>query len=168
MGASSKHHFIPAFYPQNWTNSSDKVIEYSVKHHKIIPKPVGPNATGFEFNLYAFSDLPPEMVQAIEEKFFQYADNMASIALTRLLNPDKQYPSSLEILTAWTRFVIVVDLRHPDTMPEIREGVKRIWEGITATHQPRYERTKRPGDPPTLTEYLEKLRPSRQGKNSDD
>jgi hypothetical protein len=34
-------------------------VEYSKKHDKLIPKPGGPDSTGFEFDLYAFHELPP-------------------------------------------------------------------------------------------------------------
>ena len=42
------HHFIPAFFLAQWADASEKLIEYTVKHGKLIPKPVGPRATGPE------------------------------------------------------------------------------------------------------------------------
>jgi hypothetical protein len=35
-----RHHFIPAFYLRQWHGPDDKLIEYTIKHGKLIPKPV--------------------------------------------------------------------------------------------------------------------------------
>lgn len=43
--------------------------------------PVGPDATGYEFDLYAFPELPAEQAQYVEQKFFDYADRVAAEAL---------------------------------------------------------------------------------------
>jgi hypothetical protein len=58
MSIPHKHHFIPAFYLRQWCDHTGKLIEYTIKYSKLIPKPVGPDATGYEFDLYAFPELP--------------------------------------------------------------------------------------------------------------
>ena len=81
MNPPRDHHFIPAFYLKQWeTGTEEKLIEYSLQYGKLISKTVGRKATGFQTDLYAFSDLPPNMVQYLEEKFFDYADRTASDA----------------------------------------------------------------------------------------
>jgi hypothetical protein len=57
MSIPRDHHFIPAFYLRQWCDHTVKLIEYTIKHGKLISKPVGPNATGYEFDLYAFPEL---------------------------------------------------------------------------------------------------------------
>lgn len=68
------HHFIPAFYLRQWCDHTGKLIEYTIKHGKLISKPVGPTATGYEFDRYAFPELPLDQSQVIEQKFFEYPD----------------------------------------------------------------------------------------------
>ena len=40
---------------------------------KLVAKLVGRRATGFERDLYAFPELPPDKAQFIEQQFFDYA-----------------------------------------------------------------------------------------------
>jgi hypothetical protein len=65
------HHFIPVFYLKQWASSTtNKVIEYSIKHCNFIAKPVGPKKTGYQTDLYSFPELPPDTAQHIEDVFF--------------------------------------------------------------------------------------------------
>ncbi len=156
MSVPRKHHFIPAFYLGQWCDRSGKVVEYSIKHNTLIAKPVGPGATGFDYDLYAFDELPPEQSQFIEQKFFDFADRMASAALERLIAGDLKGWTS-EQVSAWSRYVVALCLRHPDTMPELRTAAKAIWEGSGESSQRQYELIKEAGDPPTLDEYLARI-----------
>jgi hypothetical protein len=75
------HHFIPAFALAPWAVKDSELVEYSIKHQKLIPKWVGPRGTGFVRDLYAFAELPPEHAQHLESVFFNYADDKAAQAL---------------------------------------------------------------------------------------
>jgi hypothetical protein len=143
MSIPRDHHFIPAFYLRQWCGHTGKLIEYTIKHGKLIPKLVGPNATGYEFDLYAFPELPLDQSQFIEQKFFDYADRTAADAL-KLHLTNGWTP---ELISAWSRFVIALHLRHPDTMPELRAGAQALWEGSGKASQRQYELIKQPGDP---------------------
>lgn len=81
MSAPLDHHFIPAFFLAQWVSASGKLIEYTIKRDKLIAKPVGPRATGFEAQLYSFPELPPDAAHFLEETFFNYADRVAADAL---------------------------------------------------------------------------------------
>lgn len=154
MGTPRDHHFFPAFFLKQWAGRDSMLIEYTIKRGKLIAKPIGPRSTGYEFDLYAFNELPPDARQFIEEKFFNYADNIAAIALERHLTGCTE-PWSAELLSAWSRFVIGIHLRHPDAMPELRAGAQAIWEGSGAVFQSGYEAIRKPDDPETFDEYLQ-------------
>jgi hypothetical protein len=147
------HHFIPAFFLTQWADASNKLVEYTIKHGRLIPKPVGPRGTGFEQHLYSFPELPPDAAQFIEQVFFNYADRVAADALNNHLTKTPT-PWSVDLISAWSRFVIAVHLRHPDAMPELRAAVKSIWDGSGTAYQAEYEAIKKPEDPPTFDEYL--------------
>jgi hypothetical protein len=157
MSVPREHHFCPAFYLGQWCDPSndDKVIEYSIKHGNLVMKPVGRRATGFQRDLYAFPELPPDQVQFIEQSFFDYADRVASEALQMLLSGDDGWTS--ETRSAWSRFVIGVHLRHPDAIAELRAAARAMWVGEESQRQ--YELVRRPNDPLTFAERIGKIHP---------
>jgi hypothetical protein len=148
------HHFIPAFFLKQWTGPDGKLVEYTIKHHKLIPKPVGPDATGYEYDLYAFPELPPDQAQFIEQTFFDYADRIASNALQLHLTNADFSAWSVELKSAWSRFLVALHLRHPDALPELKAAAQSVWEGSGEASQRQYELIKKPEDPPTFDEYL--------------
>jgi Protein of unknown function (DUF4238) len=154
MSTPHKHHFIPAFYLRQWHGLGDKLVEYSIKRGKLIPKAVGAGGTGFQVDLYEFPDLPPNLAQFMEQRFFDYADRTASRALEMLLAGMPKSLWSSEMLSAWVRFLVGVHTRHPDTMPEIRAAAKAVWEGGAEQSQRIYETIKEPGDPDTFDDYI--------------
>jgi uncharacterized protein DUF4238 len=153
MTAPRDHHFIPAFYLKQWAGLDGKLIEYARKGGKLIAKPVGPRATGFERDLYAFPELPADKAQFMEQVFFAYADQKASDALDNHLGlASVQWTG--ELISGWSRFVLGVHLRHPDAMPELRAAAQSIWEASGQDNQARYEAIRQPGDPATFDELL--------------
>jgi hypothetical protein len=153
MNTPRDHHFIPAFYLKQWAGPHGKLIEYTRKGGKLIPKPVGPHSTGYERDLYAFPELPPDAAQFMEQVFFAYADQKASDALDNHLGP-ASLPWTSELVSAWSRFVIAIHLRHPDAMPELRAAATSIWIASGVDCQARYDATRKQTDPPTFDEYL--------------
>jgi hypothetical protein len=153
MNAPRDHHFIPAFYLKQWAGRNGKLIEYTRKGGKLIPKPIGPDSTGFERDLYSFPELPPGAAQFMEQVFFQYADQKASDALDNHLGV-KSLPWTSELVSAWSRFVIAIHLRHPDAMPELHAAAAAIWTASGLDCQARYDAMRKPTDPPTFDEYL--------------
>jgi hypothetical protein len=152
MSEPHKHHFVPAFYLRQWHGPDEKLVEYTIKRGKLISKPVGADATGFERDLYEFPELPPDLSQFMEQKFWDYADRTASQALDMLLNGKRV--SSPEMRSAWARFLVGVHTRHPDTMPELRSAATAIWEGSGEQSQRIYDGIREPGDPETFDEYI--------------
>jgi hypothetical protein len=162
MSTPHDHHFIPAFYLGKWcadpTDDSSKLVEYSIPYRdKLIAKPVGRRARGFERDLYAFPELPPDQAQAIEQRFFDYADRVASAALQKLLAGDNRWTS--EMRSAWSRFVIGVHLRHPDAISELRAAARAAWSSNGEEFQREYELIREPDDPPTFDERIAKIDP---------
>jgi hypothetical protein len=153
MSIPRDHHFIPAFFLEQWAGPDGKLVEYTIKHGKLIAKPVGANATGYERDLYAFPELPSDMAQHIEQVFWDYADRTASEAL-KLQLAGGQAGWTPELVSGWSRFLIGIHTRHPDAVPELRAAAKSIWIGSGKQSQAEYELIKSPNDPPTFDEYL--------------
>jgi Protein of unknown function (DUF4238) len=158
MNEPRDHHFMPAFYLKQWEGPSGQIIEYKLIRNaqvgrKLVKKLIGRDATGFERDLYAFPELPPDAAQFIEQQFFAYADQKASDALDNHLGIAAHSWTS-ELVSAWSRFVIAIHLRHPDAMPELRQAAKQIWDASGVDYQTRYEAIRKPEYPPTFDEYL--------------
>jgi hypothetical protein len=153
MSTPRDHHHHPVFYLQQWVGPTGKLIEYTIKHGKLIAKPVGPRATGFETDLYAFPELPPDVRQYVEQEFFNYADRVAALALEKHLRGEVVWAP--ELLSAWSRFIIDLHLRHPDAMPELRAAAQAIRTASGSASQAAYEAIRKPEDPATFDEYLE-------------
>ncbi len=129
------HHFIPVFYLKQWTASSTrKVIEYSQPYGKFIPKPVSPDYTGFQRDLYSFPELPPDIAQHIEDVFLRHSDNKAALAHQRILAWDKS-PWPPDMMEAWARCIMHMLLRHPDVIVEMRAAASTIWEATGGESQ---------------------------------
>ncbi len=154
MRVPRDHHFVPAFFLDQWTGPDRKLIEYSLKERRLIAKPIGPRATGYQFDLYAFSELPPDQAQFVEQKFFDYADRIASEALELVLANPPFSSWTPEMRSGWSRFIVALHLRHPDAMPELRSAAQSVWEGSGVKSRQQYELIKTPEDPPTYDEYL--------------
>jgi Protein of unknown function (DUF4238) len=127
MSVPRKHHFIPAFYQKAWADAEGTLVEYSRPRDIVKCRPKTPAATGWERDLYAFPELPPEADQHIEAQFFQYADDVAAQALANLLAGNK-IPWTIESRSAGSRFLIAIHVRHPDAMKELRPAVQTIWD----------------------------------------
>jgi hypothetical protein len=154
MSTPHNHHFIPAFFLKQWAGPDGKLVEYTIKHGRLISKHVSQASTGYEYDLYALNELPPESAQFIEQRFFDYADRKASEALQLLLTDAEFLTWTVELRSAWSRFVVALHLRHPDAMPELRAAVQSIWDGSGESYQQSYEEIKKPEDPPTFDEYI--------------
>jgi hypothetical protein len=144
------HHFIPVFYLKRWAGADHKLFEYTIKRGTLVRKPVGPRATGFERDLYSFSDLNSVIASYLESVFLKRTDNLASIALKKLLTEPSSFPD--ELRSAWSSFVINLLVRHPDPFTELKQYNLDPWK-YDESVQAAYERFRKPNSPPTFKEY---------------
>jgi hypothetical protein len=161
MAAPRKHHFIPAFYLKQWAAPDGKLIEWSKPFEVVRPIRRHPNATAFQNGLYTFSDLLPKARQLFEQAFLQSTDDLASQALTRIMNGQMHTLDNLR-KSGWTRFLMTLRFRHPDVVPEIRDAIAVLWADHDRFTKKQYELARSPDDPPTFDEYLAKLSPDGQ------
>ena len=154
MGDPHKHHFIPAFYLRGWHGPDKKLVEYTIKNRKLIPKPVGADGTGFQRDLYEFPELPSPLSQFLEKEFFNYADRTAFQALSMLLDDVPKHLWANELLSAWARFLVGLHTRHFDTIPDLRDAAKTLWVASGERSQRLYEEMRVPEDPDTFDEWI--------------
>ncbi len=104
MSEPRDHHFVPKFFLKPWCDENGQVIEYARKNGKLVSKSVGPGATGFQRDAYAFPELPTGQAQFLEKVYFDFHDRTASEAHKELLAGT--LPSSNDGRSAWTRRVL--------------------------------------------------------------
>ena len=98
------------------------------------------------------TELAPEVRQYIEQHFFNYADNIASIALDRHLSRGSW---SVELVSAWSRFVIGIHLRHLIPFPNSAPPLSRFGMAVARLRSAPNEAIRKPDDPATFDQFLE-------------
>jgi Protein of unknown function (DUF4238) len=159
MSIPRKHHFVPVCYLQQWCSYKDgKLYEFAIKHGKFVARRVGPRRTGFQEDLYSFPELPADAAQHLESRFLQLVDSDAAIALKQHLQMTAD-PWPPKLMTAWSRFLMSLLMRHPDVMSEFRAAAKSLWSKGGGETQRNYETIRKPGDPETFEEYATLIDP---------
>lgn len=154
MNTPRRHHFVPAFYLQQWSEKNGRLIEYSKRYSKLVRRSVGPRRTGFEVDLYSLKDLPPDSTQHLETKFLNNADRIGSEALRRLLEPQNA-PWTPAQRAAWSIFLICMEMRHPDSIAELKSAAGEIWDETEVEFKKRYCEIRKEGQPETYEDYLQ-------------
>jgi hypothetical protein len=147
--------FHPRLYLRQWCNRAGKLVEYTIKHDKLIAKVVGPNATGFEFDLYAF----PEMSHS--------GSNRGSLTMP-IERP--QMPSTCILLATRPGGMTNCAVRGRDSSSGCTSATPTQCQSCAparkpygkALANPRNENTRgirQPGEPGTFDEYIGRLDP---------
>jgi hypothetical protein len=144
-GLGQKHHYIPVFYLRQWTGLDGRLCEYSRPYDTVRPKRVHPDGTGYVRGLYAIDGLPPETANVIETKFLKPADGLASDALRAFID-DQPFAKPAQMRTSWSRFVMSLMLRYPESIDEMK---RQLRENV----QRAYAETRKETDPPTFEKY---------------
>ena len=153
-----KHHFIPAFYLKNWAIDDGYLIEYSRPYHEIRPHRRHPNASAYQRDLYSFNELPSDIAQQLESNFLKPTDSIADVVLKRMLAGDLNIYEP-ELRNAWSRFLISLQLRHPDAIADLRVDIPRILAENQEQLEASYRQIRKPADPVTYSEYVRGLDP---------
>lgn len=117
---SFRHHYIPVFYLQAWTNSDGVLCELSRPRCEVKPKRVPPKGTGFERHLYTVQGLPKEQQSVLEDEFFRDTDTVASEAL-RFMSETGGHDMSNLLRNGWSRFLNSLGQRHPEKVAYLKQ-----------------------------------------------
>jgi hypothetical protein len=151
MNRPRKHHYIPAFYLQQWAGADGNVCQFMKIAERVARNRKHPNATGYQVDLYRIEGLPPENAQIFEEKFMHYLDTDAYRALVKITDDEVSHLNAKE-RSAWVRFLLGFLFRTPEAIALIKAKVLGIWDDAIEALEAKYAEQRKPGDPPTLTE----------------
>lgn len=158
MSTPIRHHYAPVFYLQQWATTGGKLVEFSKVRSKLINKLVGPQATGFQSELYTLEDLPPESQRHLESSFFNSIDNAGSKALNIHLGLSNE-AWTFEKRNAWSLFLMSMQLRHPDALPELISVLSEMWDEGDEEFERKYQSIRAPHHPKTYEDYLKQRGP---------
>jgi|SRR6185437_3151345 len=158
MSKEPKHHYIPEFYLQRWTNPpGGQLIEFCWRHEGVVARPTSPGGTGYVPGLYKLPDAAPGEEYVIETRLMKSIDNWASKALQSMM-VDGPFPGKLEPRQAlgWCQFLYSLIVRNPEHLERMKEKMTTLDAAEVIEHiREDYPRIRGPGDPTTFDEYKE-------------
>jgi hypothetical protein len=161
MSDPERHHYLPIFYLKQWTALDGRVVRYHRPSSKVVAHPIAPKNTGYEQGLYSLDGYNPEQRNVIEKTFMATeVDGPAATALRFFLERRPGYQLTLPIRQAWTRFLMSLHVRTPGRVRQITEQGEEALREVLAKDPEEYIAARRPNDPPTLPEWVERYAPA--------
>jgi hypothetical protein len=149
-----KHHYIPKCYLKAWTGADAWLCDYQRLAGHIAIKRRHPSATGWLNELYTAGALPPEKADVLEAEFFQRVDQGASDVLQAFAV--NRLDLTVKERMGWCRFLMSLLHRHPARIEQLWAMGEAELSKAPGIDEAEYLALKKPGDPPTATEYLER------------
>jgi hypothetical protein len=148
-----KHHYVPVFYLKQWGGADRRLCEYKRLPGKIATRRTFPDGTGYEKDLYRIDGLPDSLSQVVESKFMHMVDTEANYALQKIISGD-QSPWDERMRSAWTRFILSLRFRNPESVYVIKRQMLAVWKAGVDNLQANYDELRRATDPPTFEEFM--------------
>jgi hypothetical protein len=149
-----RHHFVPRFYLEQWTNHEGKLARYGkLPNGKVTMDWRVPKSVGCEVDLYTFPELG-EAAVAIEKGLLQKLDDRAAKVIQRMIDTNGEELSGGDMVW-FSHFLLSLLVRNPESVAALKEAALAMWEAPTPQTQADYDNIKGPNDPATLEEWLE-------------
>lgn len=154
MNEPIDHHYLPVFYLKQWCVDG-KVVRYYRPYRAVVAKPLIPENTGFEPNLYTLDGFPVELRYSIETHYTgPVIDTPASKALELLLAGGLPTLSDA-MKRAWARFLMSLALRNPETLAMMNAEMRQQMIALRCANSEVQEGYRASGDPRDLSEWIE-------------
>jgi hypothetical protein len=160
-----KHHYIPVFYLKRWAGPDRRLCVYSRPHKEVRALRRHPEATAFEYDPYTIQGVDLATASHLERRFFLQADNDAAQTLAHM-EADPKKPLTVEQRSAWSRFIMCLVHRNPETVARLREQVRAEANRTIREFRENYAVLKRSDDPDTFEEYERQNRTGYIGRTS--
>jgi uncharacterized protein DUF4238 len=161
MSDPEKHHYLPVFYLKQWAVLDGRVIRYYRPNSEVVAHPIAPKNTGYEQGLYSLGGYNPEQRNIIEKNFMaQQVDDPAAAPLRIFLGRRPVSELTVSMKQAWTRFLMSLHVRTPGGVEQITTQGAEALRQVLAKDPEEYIAVRKPDDPPTLIEWVERYRPA--------
>lgn len=158
-GKDQDHHYIPQFLLRGWCNKAGILTVYTRRNGLVVTSERHPRATGFEPNLYALEQVPPERKHVVENEFFSpHIDARAAPILKKIVEGGFKQVTTDE-RSDFSRFILSLRARHPDAVALARaRGIEEISRQL-ARDPHEYEALRTESSPESLTEWVRRNQP---------
>lgn len=148
------HHYIPEFLLRGWVGEDGRLERFTRPHGaNVHVRRVYPSQVGFERRLYDFAPYDEAKFSGLEHEFFQHIDNLAAKAKEKLLF-DLNGEWSSELRSAWSRFLLSLVHRTPESIATYRQKLRNILNTFSPDTQQRWEEIRGAADPDLYLDYL--------------
>ena len=148
------HHYIPTFYLRRWAGADEQICQFSRPYKEVKPHRKAPEAAGYQRGLYIVPGLPPETRSILEDKFFKQTDQAANDALQFMLaNTDGLGDMSPRLRSGWSRFIVSLLHRSPETVEALREKCRTGLAGRMHELEREYQVMRGSTHPTTFEEF---------------
>ncbi len=143
-----KHHYIPAFYLQQWADDRGRLLKFSRPYGPVVKhEPTSPRKTGYQRGLYRVPNVPEHLAEIIEQGFMKKMDDLAALVLRDFI-ANRLDGWTVPRREAWSRFIVGLMLRNPENLQRIKAELERHAAENYEKWREEYERIKKPGDAP--------------------
>lgn len=158
--ANQDNHYIPQFLLRGWCNRKGRLTVYSRQNGRVVTSVLNPRSTGFEPNLYAYEQVPPEHRHLIEREFMSARiDTPAALIVQKIL--DGEFPKvTADERSVFTRFLMSLRARHPDAVALAKLKGREELMAALARDPEEYLAIKENSSPPSLAEWARQNAPS--------
>jgi hypothetical protein len=147
-----KHHYIPVFYLKRWAGNDGRLCVYCRPHDRVKANRKHPDATGYEYDLYAIRGAGAEIAGHLEGRFLYSADNNAARALV-YLETGRAAQLDVRLRSAWSRFVMTLLHRNPEAVAKWIGKAAQASAQAGEDFRANYATRRLPTDPETYEEY---------------
>jgi hypothetical protein len=158
MSIPRKHHYIPVFYLKQWAGADRHVCEYRRVREKNVTRRKFPDGTGYKKDLYRIEGMPGPVAQMFESSFMHWEDTQASYALKKIVGGDLT-PWDGKMRSAWTRFILSLRFRNPESVSIIKRQVLNVWNATVDNLRINYNKPRCETDPATFEEFMARTEP---------
>lgn len=164
MNVPLRHHYSPEFYLSRWRGDDGRICQFAkLPDGRVVPNRRYTKQTGFQDRLYEVEGLPPEDAQHIEANFMRRVDTLAADALRALETGDPRINRDSHLRSAWSRFILSLMLRDPESIQALKEGISLDWSLSMVELEPQYQAIRKPEDPQTLAGFMQQYESSTDG-----
>ncbi len=149
---------------RRWAGDDDRICEFSRPYKKINLQRVYPKQTGFLDRLYEKKGVPQSIAQQVEDKFMSPVDNFAAKALDLIETDVDKVKNDAKQRSAWSLFLITLMSRMPEDLAALTEILEDDWKRDLPLHRQKYAANRKPNDPETIEEFIEKKDPDHIGR----
>lgn len=148
-----RHHHVPKFLLQQWSNDQGEVAAYTrLDDGRIALDWKSPKSIGYVKHLYSFPELG-EASTAVETSLLSKVDDRAAKIVQSMIETNGRELTITEMVW-WSHFLLSLIIRNPESVAALKATALTLWSEPEPEVEARYQENRREGDPATYEAWL--------------